>query len=391
MALLGPVLIALRGPGSAEAQAHYTDAYALARDSRESPSHFPVLWGWQRISRHFGVQQERAATLLSHAAARDDPELLLEAHHCNWASHYNVGDLPGCIRHIRAGLAIYEGNDYRDHAVLYGNHDARVCAHGELAQVHWMQGRLRDAAAEEARSLEWAGSLGHLGSRAHALDMALLHRSYLRDHAAVLRHADELLDFTAHHGLADHRAKGHIFRGWAMAAAGDPSGGLEALGSGLARQREIGTVEDFPIYLCLHAEALVAAGQADRAVDELTRGQADFAAAGLRIWQPEVWRSLGIAILAADPAATDAAASAFARAGAVAAEQGTAMLGVRIAGSEAALAIRQDRPDWAHDRLRAALGAIPDGESSPEIEQARAALGALRRRLGLNGAARCSC
>lgn len=391
MALLGPVLIALRGPGSAEAQAHYTEAYALARDSRESRSHFPVLWGWWRLSRDFGIMRQRAATLLSRAAERDDPELLLQAHHCNWASHYNEGDLPGCIGHIHAGMAIYEGNDYRDHAALYGNHDARVCAHGELAQIYWMQGRLREAAAEEARSLRWAGSLGHLGSRAHAFDMALLHRSYLRDHAAVLRHADELLDFTAHHGLADHRSKGLIFRGWAIAMAGDPLRGLDALESGLARQREIGTVEDFPIYLCLHAEALAAAGQADRAVDELTLGQAGFAQVGLQIWQPEVWRSLGSAILAADPAATDAAGAAFARAAAAAAEQGTAMLGVRIAGSEAALAVRQDRPEWAHGRLRAALAAIPDGESGPEIEQARAALHALHRRLGLNGTARCGC
>lgn len=389
MALLGPVLIALRGPGSAEAQAHYTDAYALAQDIRDSRAHFPILWGWWRLSRDFGIMQQRASTLLARASERGDPELLLQAHHCNWASAYNSGDLGGCTHHIAQAMAIYGGSDYSDHAALYGNHDPRVCAHGELAQVHWMQGRLRAAAEEEARSLDWAGSVGHLGSTAHALDMALLHRSYRHDYAAVQRHAEVLLDFTAQHGLSDHRSKALIFRGWAIAMAGDHARGLDLLGSGLARQQEIGTVEDFPVYLCLHAEALIAAGRADRALDALTRGQAEFATLGLQIWQPEVWRSLGAAMLAAGGSA-DRAADAFARAAALSDKQGTAMLGLRIAGSEAALALQQDRPDWAFGRLRAALAAVPDGDGSPEVVEAQRALRALARRLG-NGAARAEC
>ena len=53
----------------------------------------------------------------------------------------------------------------------------------------------------------------------------------------------------------------------------DPAAGLRTLEEGLARQREIGTLEDFPVYVCLHAEALARAGQPERAIEELQRDQ----------------------------------------------------------------------------------------------------------------------
>ena len=366
MSLLGPVLIALRGPGSAEAQAHYNDAYELAHAQEESGSHFPVLWGWWRLSQDFHTMRDRASVLLGQARKRADPAQMLQAHHCNWASEYNAGNLCGCLEHISAGMAVYADNDFRHHAALYGNHDARVCAHGELAQVYWMQGKLHQAAAEEAQSFGWAETLGHLGSRVHAMDMALLHRSYRQEHAAVSSLADELLAFTGQHGLADHRAKAMIFHGWAAAAGGSAASGLEVLVSGLSRQREIGTLEDFPIYACLHAEALIAAGRADAAVDELQRARAQFDELGLRIWLPEVLRSLGAAMLLADPASTAAATAIFREAAVLAAEQGASMLDLRIAASEAELAQRIDRSVWGHERLRTAMAAVPEGKGSLE-------------------------
>lgn len=371
MALLGPALIALRGPGSSETQELYAQAYAAVADRDEAQHYFPLAWGWWRVGRDYVVRSERAATMLAKARRQEAPDLLLQAHHCNWATRFELGDLDGCVRHVREGMAIYGQGDYRGHASLYGNHDARVCAHGELAQVHWMQGRLTEGVAEEARSLEWAASLGHLGSRVHAMDMALLHRSFRRDHRAVLSLADELIAFTAGHGLSDHRSKGLIFRGWATAMAGDTHRGLDALRSGFARQREIGTLEDFPIYVSLLADALLAHGRADQAVDELTRARAEFDAIGLRIWMPEVLRSLGAAILAADPGAVGAATEAFADAATAAAEQGAHMLGLRVALDQAALAERTGRRDLALTRLRAAVGAVPDAAATKEGRTAR--------------------
>ncbi|HYZ61004.1 MAG TPA: AAA family ATPase [Acetobacteraceae bacterium] len=387
MALLGPVLISLYGPGSTDAQSLYAEAYALMQQTGNGPAElrtqFPLLWGWWRVSRDFRVMTDRSTALLSRAARRGELGLLLQAHHCNWASCYNAADFRGCQDHIACGMALYASGDYRDHAVLYGNHDAQVCAHGELAQVHWIQGRLRQALEQEDRSLQAARGLGHVGSFVHAMDMALLHRSYRRDHVGVAELANELLAFTADHGLADHRAKGLLFRGWATAMSGDAMRGMEAMAAGLARQREIGTLEDFPIYLSLYAEALIAAGRAEQAVEGLTRGRDEFESVGLQIWMPEVLRSLGQAMLAADPAAVAAPAAIFREASALARLQDAAMLDLRVAVSEAELSTRLGNLESAHVRLRAALAAVPEQVEDGTVQEARALVGKVGRQLGL--------
>lgn len=392
LVLLGPALIGLKGPGSPEAQAAYTQAYDLCRRLPEARGHFPVYWGWWRLSRDFRVMTGRAEALLARAEARGDPALLLQAHHCNWASRYNAGDLCGCARHLAAGLAIYGAGDYRDHAALYGNHDAKVCAHGEMAQLDWMRGRPLNALAEEERSLAWAKDLRHLGSRVHAMDMALLHHSYRRDHATVFVRAEALARFAGAHALADHRAKARIFRGWALAMLGEPRRGLDELEAGLARQREIGTSEDFPVYACLRAEALRAAGQADRAVEALRAAREEFDEIGLRIWLPELCRGLGEAALAADPGGVGAAAlaeAAFAEAAALAGEQGAAMLGLRAAASAARLLLRQGRPEEALARLAPARARIAEAEGGgSDLGGADELLRVLEARLGRGGGLR---
>ena len=111
----------------------------------------------------------RADDLLTRAQARQDDALLLQAHHCQWASHFNAGDFAGSATHIDQGLRIYAAGDYVSHASLYGNHDAKVCAHGNRAQAYWMQGKIGTALAEETRSVEWARKLAHLGSVIHSI------------------------------------------------------------------------------------------------------------------------------------------------------------------------------------------------------------------------------
>ncbi len=377
MALLGPALIALRGPGAAETQELYANAYALCNDMAEDPSHFPIYWGWWRLSRDFREKRQRAAALLDRAVAREDAELLLQAHHCNWATGYAAGDFARCCQHIEAGLAIYATGDFRQHARLYGNHDACVCAHGELAQVRWMQGRPVSALESERRALAWADTLDHLGSRLHAMDMRLLHRVYRREFDTVFTLAGELVTLTSELDLQDHRAKGLIFRGWSVAMLGDPAAGLRILEDGFARQQDIGTMEDFSLYLCLRAEVMTAAGQTEQAVEMLLRERQAFAERGFGFWMPELVRVLADVTLAADPAATDEAATILQEAERLAEEQGVPMLGLRIATTAARLTLRTDGTRHAAEQLRLALARVGEDDAGPDLAAARALAGRL--------------
>ncbi len=369
--LLGPALIALKGPASLEAQELYRNAYALAENVPEHPSHFPLYWGWWRVSRDFSVKKQRASTLLARAVSRGDPELLLQAHHCNWATHFEAGDFARCAGHIEVGLGIYRAGNFRHHARLYGNHDALVCGLGALAQVEWMQGRPLNGLAQEHEAHRWAGELGHVGTLVHSLDVRILHRTQRRDHQEVFDLAGELVSLTSEHGLVDHRAKGLIFRGWTVAMRDDPVRGLRTLEEGLARQREIGTLEDFPIYVCLHAEALARAGRPEQAVNMLQRERRIFDELNLRFWMPEVLRLLAEIILHADRGGVAQAQTLLREAAELAATPGSVRLELRIAVTAAQFGLRLDDEEHATRRIAKALARIAEDDGSPELADAR--------------------
>jgi predicted ATPase len=370
-ALLGPALIGLKGPAAAETQELYGAAYEMCREVPEEPSHFPIYWGWWRVSQDYHAQLARSRAVLERAVDRRHPEFMLEAHHCNWASHYHAGDFARCCEHIDAGLEIYQTGDYRHHAPLYGNHDARVCALGERAQVRWMQGRLRSALDDERASILWSEKLEHLGSRVHAMDFGLLHRVYRRDYRDVFRRAGELVSLTSEYQLDDHRGKGLVFRGWTIAMQEDPRAGLQTLQEGLARQYDTNTSDDFPIYVCLLAEALAACSKPDEAADELTRARANFEKLGLRVWHSEVLRMLGEMTLASEPARLPEAERLFIEAAQVAKQQQVPMLGLRVAMSQARLYAGQGETSLAAQTLVRAIDAIAEDDGSFEMIAAR--------------------
>jgi predicted ATPase len=348
----------------------------------EDPLHFPILWGWWRVSREFRVKKHRAGALLACAVARDDPELLLQAHHCNWAAEYVVGDYRACCKHIETGLDIYNQSDFRHHARLYGNHDAKVCGLGAISQVLWMQGRPISGLAQERLAVEWADQLDHLGSRVHAMDVRLLHRAERREHHTVYELAGDLVSFTSQYAMTDHRAKGLIFRGWATAMREDAQGGLQTLREGLARQQEFGTLEDFPLYICLLAEALMQAGLADQAAEELARAQAEFERVGLQFWMPEVLRLRAVSGLQADPQAILGAQKLLEQATDMAEAQGATMLALRIAVTRAQIGGRIDDFDNISQSLDAALRRIREDDGCSDLIEARAVAERLHERLG---------
>ncbi|WP_158744436.1 AAA family ATPase [Acidisphaera sp. L21] len=377
LALLGPVLMALNGPGAAETREHYDRSYELCRSLAEEPAHFPLYWGWQRLAKDFRIKRERTDWILQRAHMHGDPGALMQAHHCNWASTYNLGQFERCCEHIEAGLALYGEDDWRQHATVYG-HDARACGHGQLAFVHWMQGRTGGGRPHHERSLGWARQLRHRGSLVHSMDCALTFHAMRQSHAAAFKAAEELADATIEHGLADYEAKVQIYRGWATAVQEDAAGGLRLLREGFARQKDIGTSEDFPIFVCLLAEALLAAGNPERALTELVAARSQFAATGLRIWLPEVLRITAAAMAACRSGLL--VQPILAEAADIATAQGVATLGLRIAADRgAALAQGGDLAE-AVAVLQQGLDAAPDHEGA-EWQRADQALNGLHQRL----------
>jgi class 3 adenylate cyclase/predicted ATPase len=365
---LGAALSGLTGPNSSQTQEHYTKALELCRQVPEDPGNFPIHWGWWRLS---PGSVERAAALLDRAVTGNNPGLMLQAHHGNWCAHLNTGSFERCCRHVALGLQIYDRGDYAGHAQLYGNHDPKVCAHGARAQAYWMQGRLKSAMDDEVQALSWANAVDHVGSRVHAMGLTILHRVYRRDFKHVFDRAGQLMDFTSDHGLADHGSAGLIFRGWVLAKQGDPAAGLKMLEEGLFRQQDTATSEDFSVYLCLLAEALIAAGQPERAIKRLISERPQFDRSGLRIWLPELVRVTAETMLVVDPAAIDRARGLLDEADELAEAQKVPMLALRVAVSKAHLDLRLGEAEQAARRVKAALNEIAEDDGSADLIEAR--------------------
>ena len=70
-------------------------------------------------------------------------------------------------------------------------------------------------------ALDWSERLGHAGSQLHALDIAVTFRRYRREPEAARNLAQRMIDLGRERGLADHLAKGRLYLGWTVAAAGE--------------------------------------------------------------------------------------------------------------------------------------------------------------------------
>jgi predicted ATPase len=381
MALLGPVLIGVDGPGAPVTQELYDSAWRLCQLQPDSSSYFPIYWGWWRVSRDYTDKLTRARILLGRARLGDDDGLLLQAHHCAWASHYCVGEFSESCGHAEAGLAIYAAGDYRDHARQYGNHDAAVCAHGELAQALWMCGKPIRAMAHECRSVALAQQLNHLGSLVHAMDMRLLHQAYRGDIKTVAKHATEFMKLTMQYELQDHQAKALIFRGWALARDEDVREGRRIMEKGIASQREVGTDEDFPVYITLLADVLIRAGEAERAIEELRGAYDEFLRRGLQVWVPEVLRLIGVATAVAHPGDATEPLRWFAESLSIAGNQGAHMLGLRTAVSLADLQLKHGEAALGAQALSTALEAVEEDDGGTDMQAAQA----LRKQCGQLG------
>ena len=196
-----------------------------------------------------------------------------------------------------------------------------------------------------------------------------------------------MVTFTSAHAMSDHRSKGLIFRGWITAIQEDPVSGLRTLQEGLGHQRSGTAREDFPVYVCLWAEAQMASGRPDLAAGELTQAVKEFDRLGVHSWRPEVLRILGEATLAEDPAAFDEADKLFREASRIADLQGVAMLRLRTAVSMARLDLRLDRVREGLQQLAAAIAAIAEDDDGPDLREARSMAAQLHTRLGADATA----
>ncbi len=292
VSLSGPVVATQEGAGSDEASALYARGVELLRElpDADRATGFPLYWGWWFTAGNFKIQRERAEHLLADLAGTNNAEVELQAHHCRWATAFNLGSHNDCLAAISKGLELYNEDEALDHRTRYGGHDARVCGLGELALSSWFIGQTEQAVTYMSQSEDWADHIAHVGSTCHALDIAIMLHRYRGDIDRVTALAGRMRAVATEHDLKSLEAKSLIFEGWAEGMSGDAARGRAKLHQGLSIQQDIGTEEDFPVYLEMAGELDGLLGRFEEGVETVTSAIVRAEEAEHAFWLAELYR-----------------------------------------------------------------------------------------------------
>ena len=374
---LGPVLLSTRGYGAPEARRPYHRAGELATRLSDDRARFAATWGlW--ITTHGGGRDDaerlRQLDELVRIAERiADPELSLQAHHSAWATWIWGGEFIRSQEHIHHGIALYDAEKHRHHALMYGGHDPGVCGKGQSAVALWVLGYPDQAARRAGEAIVLAEQLRHVPSILHAVWFATSVAHLRRDLTAERAYSERLMTLGREHGLKQHETIGGIFHGWVLTQTGSAAEGLAELRSRVDFYGATAWTM-LALFRALLAEAELRAGHFEPAAKALD----DTGEIGNRWWWAEVLRLRGdlqqSGFTGADP---EAAGQSYREAISVAQGQQARSLELRAATSLARLWQRDNRVNEARDALAPICGWFSEGLDTPDLVDAQALLAEL--------------
>jgi hypothetical protein len=375
---LGPALLSSRGFGDPEASAGYQRAAELARRLGDDRDRFAATWGlWISIragsaSDHMGLLLQYLGEMVEAAERTGDPELLLQAHHSSWSTRIWNGEFARASEHVRSGLALYDPERHRHHALMYGGHDPGVCGQGQGAVALWALGYPDQAVQSASEGIVLGQASDHLPSLLHSLRFAASVYFLRRQAADVLECSARLLALGNEHGLKMYEAIGGVFHGWALIQQRDAQAGLNELRAAVAAYATTAHV-NLDLYRAILAEAELRAGNLEEAAAVLNQGErtAD------EWWRVGYLRLRGDLLLRGPDDDRAAAERLYREAISVAAGQQAKSLELRAATSLARLLRDEGKRDEARNLLAPVYGWFTEGFDTLDLKEAKALLDVL--------------
>ena len=365
-----------KGPGAGEVAITLERARRAARELQSLDHIIPAtlgLWLFHNNRGDFGRARELTQELFEFAKQRDDDGFLLQAHHAGWTTPFFTGDFAEVRDHVRRGLALYDEQRHRGHALLYIGHDPAACAHALGANALWMLGFPDQALRHSVQAITRGEQSSHPPTLAHALWYVGNLHVLRNDHIAVAELAERYLSISAEFGMAPGIVTADSLAGWAAARAGKVEVGLPRLQRGVEAWKATGSSLHLPQRLSLLAEGLGLAGRAAEALDvnaeahRLARSSGEGYYQAVILWQ-RGW------LLGLDAACLEQAEAAFGQTLEVARRQQAKSLELRAAISLARLWADQGKQAEARDLLAPVYGWFTEGfdTARPEGRQGAA-------------------
>ena len=296
---LGPALMNTKGFAAPEVEHAYARARALCQRVGETPQRFSVLRGlWQFYNGRGAYQtaRELGEQCLQLAQQGHDSSRRLEAHHTLWTTSLLMGELPLARTHLEQGLALYDPQQHRALAVVYG-HDPGVCCRGGAAIVFWLLGYPDQALRQLHAAHTLAQEGAHPPSVAFARMLTAIAYQLRRETDAAHEQAEALIALATEQGFELFLAIGGILRGGTRTALGQRGERIGQIRQNLAAQRETGSAVWEPYFLGLLADVYAQEGQVEAGLATLDEALAAAQATGQRLVEAELYRLRGSLLL----------------------------------------------------------------------------------------------
>jgi predicted ATPase len=376
---LGPALMSVHGWSAPEVGVVFERAGDLARQLESSIDLAPPLAGlWQfHLARgQFSRADEMTNELFNVARALDDPDILLQAHHCAWPVQWLRGEIRDAKAHIDAGLSLYDETRHARHRFLYHGHDPAVCALSFKALLQWLLGYPTQALRLESEAIDSARRLQHAPSLAHALWFVCRAQVARNDAAAVIDTATELLALSEEHGIPHERANALVCLGWAVGQTKDIAQGVQRLEEGLVAFNRGGQRIALCVAICLLAETYFTRGQYESGMEQANRALAASSEIGDRWFLPRIYM-IHARLLQQASGNAEAAEASLRKALEVAGLQCAKGWELRAATSLARLWCDQGKRDEARNLLAPVYGWFTEGFDTRDLKEAKTLLDAL--------------
>jgi DNA-binding response OmpR family regulator/class 3 adenylate cyclase/predicted ATPase len=358
------------------------EAYARARELclrlDRPPQLVTVLYG-QFLHRFMRAELQKAwglaQEMLRLGEAQNKPPLTLMGRRLLGVTALALGDFATAAAHLERCLTDFDPADRPFYASLAID-DLRINMMGYLATALISLGRLDEAHARIAATLDEARRLSHGYTLAHALMTACWFDWCGAEWTSLLRHTEEMLELSNRHGFALFRALAEVIQGCALAALGRAEEGLPLLHRGLAVTRAIGQGLHLPQALTMLAYAYGKAGQPEEGLRRLAEA-AEIAETTQDRWaEAELCRVRGDLLLAT--ARAPEAENSFRQALSVARRQNGRLWELRVAVSLARFWHSEGRNEEARTLLQPIYGWFTTVVRTPDLDDAQELLGRLQ-------------
>jgi predicted ATPase len=376
---LGASLIATKGFAAPETGQTYTHALSLCQHLDDPHQLFPVLrglWNYYHVRAEHQTAHALGEQLLTLAQQSQDSAMLVAAHRALGTTLFWLGAVASAHRHLTQGMTLYDSQQHRAYAFLYGE-DAGVGCRSYAAWTLWYLGYPDQALARSQEAVTLAQQSAHPFSLGFALALAAKVHQFRREGHAAQEHAEGAIHLATDQGFPHWRAMSSLLRGWALAQQGQAKEGIEQLTQGLTAWRATGAEVARPYFLALLAEAHGSIGEPEAGLTMLTEALALVDTTGERWYESEIHRLKGALLLQQSLDNQAEAENCFQQAIAIAQNQQAKSLELRTATSLARLWQQQGKRQEAHDLLAPVYGWFTEGFDTADLQEAKALLEAL--------------